>query len=370
MSEIQVLVENIRTSIAFPQTVPLEQMQIYSRRYAEFCAELNHRLLLCVQHVRAGNVAEGIRLAELRPNLSEMYFALDFAEQEEWTEVVSMLGFDIPQPLPVDMVRELDDAYLKMAPLDPLLRRHRFLALSDAPIRERLDVLRVITKTDRGSIFWEEDQETFERIRLKELEKEVSQAINSKNDLQVRMLYRELSSPDWILPPPPGFRKSLVAYILQSHADLLMKRFAAFDFDGVVNFHNTIQQILSTEQMTMPPGVGYLIRPAVQWIEETVQKHNLETKFNLAVSNLQNALEKEAPLPNLQRLYYVLETVATQAGTVVPEKLEELYHAELTRHYSSARMRNWIIVAVFATVSLFLLIGLCVVARVTWVITR
>ena len=360
MSDLLILVENIRTSIAFPETVPPDQMRVYARHYAEACTLLNRRLLECVRHIRSGNLTDGIRLAELKPNLSEMYQLLDFTQREEWCEIVSTLGFNSPPPLSPEMFQELDEAYMKQAPLEPLLRRHRLHALNGSSIRDRLSVLRAIAKTDRENLFWMEDQEKFEKVRLKELDKEIQKSLETKNALQVRLLHQELSSPDWIIPPPVHFRQRLVGSVVQDYANTLMAKFSVFEFEEALNVYNSIQRVLSSERMSMPSDTGQLIRPAVQWLNETQRQNALQMEFQRAVAELQNALEEDTPLPNLERLYYDLSTAATQAETVIPSELDELYHSEVNRRHVSTSRRNLLIVAAFV-VGCLLVGGLVVV---------
>lgn len=354
MSDLQILIENIRTAISFSETVSPEQIRIHARRYAEACTELNRRMLQCIQHIRAGNIAEGIRLAELKPNLPEMYLSLDMPERDDWDEIVSTLGFEQPPPLPAELSRELNEAYLKMSPLEPLLRWHRLYALNGSSIRERLSVLRAIAKADHENMFWQEDQEMFEKIRLKELDKEIQKAIESKNALQIRTLHMELSSPDWVAQPPIDFRRRLTASVLQDYADSLMEYFAIFDHDNASRTYDTIREILASEQMAMPPSVHTQIRPAVQWLDETRRQNTFQNEFNNAVTVLHNALEEETPLSTLERLYYNLSGAATKAGTIIPAELEELYQAEVSRQHTSATRRNQLIFVSVVAASLLL----------------
>ena len=352
--QIQNLIEHIRIAIGFPETVTPEQMRIYASRYAEACTELHGRTMQCVQHIRVGNIAEGVRLAELKPNLVELYLTLDFTERDEWNEIVSMLGFDVPPPLPVEMARELNDAYLKLSPLEPLLRWHRLYALNGSSIQERLAVIRAIAKTDRQNLFWTEDQEKFEKVRIKQLNQEVSKAIETKNYFQIRQLHQELSSPDWILTPSPDFRRRLAGVILQDYANSLMEKFSAFEYVEATSIYATMQQVLASEQMPLPPAIQQLIRPAVQWLGETQQQNVLRVEFAHAMTALQNALEDEQPTAALERLYYVVVSAATKAGTVVPAELEELYLSEVERQYAAVRWRNRWVVAGFAVVCLLI----------------
>ena len=354
MSDLQILIENIRKSISFPETVSPNQMQVYASHYAESCTELSNRMIQCAQQIRTGNITEGIRLAELKPNLTALYLSLDIPEWEEWNEIVSTLGFDVPPPLPVELSKELNEAYLKMSAIEPLLRMHRLHALNGSSIRERLAIIRSIAKKDIENIFWTEDQEKFEKARIKELKKEVQHAIESKDYPAVRSLHAELRASDWLLPPPDEYRGNLVESLLQNYADILMEKFSIFEYDEASDIYSTMQRILASELMNMPLAVGQLIRPAVLWLHETQRQNAMQHKFLRAVADLVHALENDASLPELERLYYVLGNAATQAAMDIPVELEELYQSIVSQHHIRATRKNQLAVALIITACLLL----------------
>ena len=351
MSDIQVLIENLRKSVAFPESVTPDQMRDYARQYTEACAELNRRMMQCIQQIRAGNITEGIRLAELKPNLTDMYFSLDFAGREEWNEIVATLGFDIPPSFPVELSKELSEAYMKLSPLEPLLRWHRLHALNGSLIKERLAMIRTIAKADRENIFWAEDQEKFEKARIKELSGEIQQAIETKNFEQIVSLHAELNVTDWIIKPPPDFRWRLAGTVLQNEADMLMEKFSAFEYNEASSIYDRMQQIVALEKMAIPPAIWQLTRPAVQWLNETKRQNALQLASHRAAAELQDALEDDTvELLELERLYDILGTAVSQAEMDIPEELENLYNVVITRRHTSAR-RNTLL-TVFAIISI------------------
>jgi hypothetical protein len=354
MNDMQILIENVRKSVTSPELVSPDRMQTYAHQYADACKELNRRMMLCVQQIRAGNITEGIRLSELKPNLTELYLSLDIPEREEWDEIVSTLGFEVSQPLPVEMFREIGDAYLKLSPLEPLMRWHRLHALNGSPLRERLAIIRSLAKKDQENIFWSEDQEKFEKARIRELEKEVQHAIATKNQEQIRSLHAELSDTGWIHPPPPVLRWKLAESSLQDYADLLMEKFSVFDYEGAMGVHSTIQQILTAEKMDMPAAIRKQIRPAIQWIDDTQRRKTLLQEFHRAVAGLQEVLRYDTPLPELERQYYVVASAATQAGMDIPVELEEHYQADVRRLLTAARRKNQLAVLLILAVCVFI----------------
>lgn len=355
MSDLQVLIENIRTAISFPETVLPDQLRIYARDYSEACVDLNRRMQQCIPHIRKGNVAEAVRLAEMTPNLPELYSLLDFPEREEWIDIVSTLGFDLPPALSADLSRELNATYLKFSPLEPLFRWHRMHALNGSPIRDRLAVLRAIAKADSENMFWSEDQEKFEKIRIAELEKEVRAAVSARNSKQIQMLYEELNAPDWAIQPPRELNNMLCASVLQSYADELQQHFAAFDYPKATSVYNAMQHVLVTNNMSLPSSMAQAVRPALAWLEQTNRQDELQMQFMQCSAAMQNALEAEAPAGDLERLYYNLNSAASQAGMDIPEELERLYQSQI--HAGELRRSRAIMLKVVSVVCGSLLIG-------------
>lgn len=326
MNDPQILIENIRTAISFSETVTPQAIRQYASDYAQACTELNNRLQQCLPHIRKGNIAEAVRLAEMSPNIAELYALLDFPEREEWIDIVSTLGFDTPPALNADLSRELNDAYLKHAPLEPLYRMHRRHALNGSSLQTRLPILRAIAQADTGNTFWVEDVEKYEKVRIAELDKEIRDAVASRNGPLISKLYKEISVPDWTVPIPPAYFQSLCFAVIENYAEKLVQYFNAFDFDQASGVHGKIRDVVETHHLTLPPNVESAIRPAVHWLMETRRQNILQTEFENSCAELQRALQRDGVAKDvLDRLYFVAGSKATQAGMSIPGELEELY---------------------------------------------
>ncbi len=355
MNKLQVLIENIRMVILAPETFPPEQLRIFARDYAEACVELNRRMQQCLPHVRSGNVAEAVRLSEIPPNLPELYSLLDFSEREHWCDIATTLGFDEPPPLSEVLSRELNEAYIKFSPLEPLLRWHRLHALNDSPLRDRLTILRAITHGDSENLFWQEDREKFEKARIGELEKEVSDAVSSKNVQAVRFLYDELNPSLWSVEPPTSLKRRLCSVVLQGYVDELRRCFGAFEFAEAVQAYETIRNFLQSEGLSLSEKTSQAMRPALNWINETQLQNQRQSEFLKSSDNLQRALEKDTPSDSLERLYYALNNAANEAGIEIPEALQELYQSRISSQESHRTRKARI--AVLSVICLSLLVG-------------
>jgi len=347
MADLPNLVENIRTALAYSESVSPDKLSDYARQYAEECTKLNDRLKQCLPHLRSGNIAEAVRIAEASPSVIEAFSQLDFETRQDWHEVCDGLGLDVAPPLAVEIFQELNDAYLKMTSIEPLLKWHRILALNGSPLRERLAVLRSIAQADPMNLHWQTDQETFERVRINELRQEVVDALAKKDMSRLQELYRELTAPGWIITPPPEYRLKICTAVLEKRAEDLMQRFSAFDYSAANAVYQSMQQVIAANRMAMPTAIEQHIRPAVQWMQETVyDEMNLE-QFQREIEKLQEALDVYAPRETLENLYFTLQNSAGQVNKAIPKELESHYHSRIDHLDCAEKYRFYTVVSVF-----------------------
>ena|GEM_PF-2038689 len=348
MPDLTNLIEDIRTTLAYSNMVSPDKMPGYARQYAEECTKLNERLRQCLPHLRGGNVAEAVRLSEASsPNLTETYNLLDFEDRQDWIDVCKTLGLEIPPPLAVHIFQELNDAYLQMASLEPLLKWHRLFNRNSSPTRDRLAVLRSISKADPMNFYWQTDQEALERVRIKELGRDIADTLAKKDMSRLQELYRELTAPGWRTSPPAEYRQKIAVAVLEKNADELMKHFTAFDYDNAAVVYQSMQQVLFANKMKMPAAVETNIRAAVQWIqEETVKTEHLD-QFQQEIVELREALDVYTPRQELENLHYALKNTAVQVNQPVPNDLELHYRSRMNYLTNVENRRFYLVVGVF-----------------------
>ena len=341
------LIEDIRTALAFSEQTSPDKLESYAREYARECTNVNNRLKQCLPHLRGGNIAEAVRLAEASPSVTETFNLLDFETRQDWIEVCDGLGLDVPPPLAVEIFQELNDAYLQMVPLEPLLKWHRLLALNGSPLRDRLTVLRSIAKADPMNLHWQTDQETFEKARIKELGKDITDAL-TKNDMpRLQELYRELTAPGWIVAPPVEYRQKICTAVLEKYANELMQHFSAFDYPHADAAYQSMQNVLSTNRMAMPAAIERNIRAAVQWLQETATEEQYLTQFQRETAELQEALDVYTPRETLENLYFALQNTASHLNRAIPKELESHYHSRIDYLHRVEKYRYGIVITIF-----------------------
>src|SRR5262249_45520128 len=122
---------------------------------------------------------------------------LDFNERPQWDDMVRNYGL-AAAPLQLHTAEALNQAYTTVQTVEQLLRRHRLLALSRAPIPTRLSVMRQLAKLDAGNPIWWEDLQKFERALARQMESRVEHAIDDHDAGALRSLRNEIQGIEWL----------------------------------------------------------------------------------------------------------------------------------------------------------------------------
>ncbi len=202
------VVDRIREALNRQDGISAETMSALAVSYGMEVETVNERLGVCVGLLRKGLRSEAIQQANIRPSLVDWCAKLDSPEIEEWYEILQFLQVKLPRSLNRDWARQLQEALIEEQPLEQVLRQHRRLAIAKAPLAWRLKVLRRIASIDAANPVWQEDIESWEKARLREVGAELDRAVKEQNFEAVSAISAELSSNEWRIPPSAEFVKS------------------------------------------------------------------------------------------------------------------------------------------------------------------
>jgi len=278
MRNYQILIDEIRGTFTSDEMITTDVNRSLAEDYAKACKEMIGRLKACISYLRSGNTTEAVRLAEVEPNLFEVYNLLDFPERNEWIGMLESFGGRRPPPLPKELAMQLNDVYCQSAMLEPLLKRYRILAVERAPLAERLQVLRSIVAADPINPSWHKDLEVFEEERIKELGREIDQVISDKDYDAMQTLQKELSQ-DWIVQVPAYLRDKLNVKLrgirfqslnkrLEELVGQLQQAYSERNTAKVQSLVDEIRKIVRESGMAMPTELADRANEAVRWLNE------------------------------------------------------------------------------------------------------
>jgi len=213
MLDYQRIVDEVRTTFDANSNglEAIDLVRASAADYAVACDEVNARLQQCGTYLKKGFRSEAIQLCEVEPNLLETVATLDFPERAAWQGMLGRLGIASPSRLLMDVAAELNEAYAIEQPLAALLQRHRLLAFARAALPLRIQVLRRLAEVDPNNPVWQEDLQTFQAERCRQIQEEALAAAGAGDTAALAALEAELRGDGWLESPPPALVKWLVA---------------------------------------------------------------------------------------------------------------------------------------------------------------
>jgi hypothetical protein len=324
--------------------------------YAALCNQANRRLRHCDELVHKGLRAEAIQIAEEAPPLLDLVAKLQFAELPAWEEVAGRYGLAAPPRLLLPSAEALNRAYTEYGPLKGLMKDYRRLALSRAPVAERLEVLRKLADEDPANPAWQDDLAAVEEARQRELRAEVEAAFAQRQEKKAHELLHELIESPWRLPLVMEVVKPIMTQYLEVLARGLQE---SVQRGNVTQARRLLTQWAGIAPVAELPPTHPLARraEAAQKMVDRKDKSNArELQFQTALKELEDALRDGAPPEELQDLH----AAAAEFGRPIPAALEEFYLDRLhTIHLKNKNFEAVVLGSTFVGGTI-LLIGLII----------
>lgn len=367
MADYQQIVDRVRAFVGGTDQTRSDAMSEAATAFATLCEEANTRLRRCVDYLHRGLRSEALNLADCHPALLDVVAALDIPEIEQWEQLCAAYEFTRPGRMMIELAQELNEAYAQHQPLEHLLKRHRLLALSRAPIRERLETLRELAAADPANPCWSEDQETFEAARLRELRTELAAAVRSRNSQEIDHLAGEVLQQPWRIELPNDIkevtdrisRSVRAERAIHTLNEMIPKMQSAISENSHRQGKDLIEKwrkIVADADLDVPPGLKAEYQSLRTWVQEHDQQEVSQDAFRTAIAELKVAIDTRGP-EELLRLRY---RAAKDSSYGLPVELEREYHAAISRFN-----RTRLIERIFIVVMIVGAIGL-IVAVLVW----
>ena len=327
-----------------------EAVEPLALQYVEMVNRANKRFQLCVAAIHAGNRSEAIRECEESPNLIDLFALLNFQQRDIWEATISYHGFPPPDRLSEKVAQELNEAYSQENGVYGLLKTHRLMALARRPAVERLPVLQALTKLEPTQHHWDTDLRELEKVRLAEIEEDISQAFEKQDARRLLALERELSDTPWLEMPPTSLKQKAV------HCSTLVRlettkremgqieqrlnaAYAAQDLTLARQFREQWQAKLRIVPLSGDDPLLRQVADALAWIDEEEAKEQEDRNYHQAMLALIESLDDEAPRTEIERCHAAL----MQFDRDIPETLARRVHERL-RYLEQAATRRMVLI--------------------------
>jgi hypothetical protein len=303
MSDYQQIPGSIRSLLATKSQTWTNHAADLAAQYAVLCDDANQRLRRCAEYLRRGMRSAAVHLADCQPNLLLAVSALRFPERAAWAELCVAHGMQAPAVLEADCLEELKAATDRERALQPLLSRHRLLAIARASASARLEITRTLAREDPQNPAWPQEIRELEAVRLEEIEVELPAALRDRRESAIEALWTELTAQPWLLEIPRTIRTPLerestdlknrktLSEIPNLLADLLSNFRADPSRPEVSNLLKNWKEAVATLTVAVPADLAGQIQPVLDW-DLAEQRRKLELQ---EVKPLQYLFASSAP---------------------------------------------------------------------------
>lgn len=337
--------------------------------YTAACKRLNDQLILCNKLLTQGMRSDALRQCE-QEKLLENVSVLDIWTPSEWKEIAQQHQIEIPPKIASDIAADLDRAYIQEKPVKSLLDRHRFLALSRAPLVTRVLVMRQIQALEPDNAIATLDLPIFEEALFKQIVSKMKE-VDGKNDGKTFLeLNDQLTAEPWQIELPnqtlrwvqnvyQKYRLEIINTSLERLEYELNAAFSEVDLERGHQLRNQWNEVLQQSGGLEDPKILQRARPALEWLRQDDARLAMLQKHRQAVFRLQNAIDRQdyEYLSDLEQLH----RDALSAGIPLDPYLERRYQQQMEsdRRGIKQRSRNqWIIACVVVGVFLAVVIAI------------
>lgn len=347
------IISQINLLTTSSQGVPESQFKTAAESFSQLCREINERLARVQTYLTSGLRSEALYTAEVEPSIITLCKAVEQARVEDWDRVCKEHHLERPPRVNIEGLRLLKDAAAMEHSLRPLLKKHRRLALSQASIKERLEVLRELSKADPGTLHWEQDIKTFESARASELTPLLKQPGSISELSRAQDILRELTDGTWRTKISPELldnarravqrlqsveaRKEIKLVLPKLHESHQAK-----DFEAVKGFINQINEITESRGVPMPSEIQTELLNVYEFVAREEIKLAKRKEMEEACTALRAALDRKADVIEVSRLW----TAARAFDMALPEELEREAQLRIRMHEQAKRRRTQLVVSI------------------------
>ena len=307
---------------------------------------------------------EAVACARQEPSLLTQLDELLTAERRIMLQLGSLYDWEKPANINFDVVETLRNAASSADDLLPLLAEFRRIARTDM-VREKLSLLREISRRDKDNPEWRNSLLEVENKYLSQLISRAQQCIVDKDYEQLDKIYNELQHSPWVVSVPAIVMDKVAKIITdyrmkqrkQQAAELLEKinnAYGAFDNDELQSAFEEFDDFCKESGYTPDDGESVQIREARGYLDDELDKKARITQAKQLIETITSQFDNNAPLEDIEKNYAALNATGENIPDHITNRLIQ-YRSDTERAVKiKAFIRGCKIVGVFAIILLFL----------------
>lgn len=341
----EAFLSNVKSVLLAKESPKPQQMQSLADQHSVLVDAVNRRLSEASERIKSGLICEAIHLIERAPNALATAAELELGSlRKSWDDYCMLFSITTQEPR-TELAIELNRVYNIYRKCESQIRLHRLLALSRAPLLDRIKVVQGLLSEDPMNPAWKSQLRILEKARLDLIDREIIDA-TERSDLQaLRDLLSEVESKDRTVPAPMGLvtlakssyrkvrRTQQAKQIQEIEADMHDAR-ARSDFESARVLLQTHASVSKGESSSAA------VESIRQWVEAQEQAAAIERQFAADVEVFDCALDDGIEFLELERLYAKL----ARYELPIPELSEQRFRQK-KRQLALERSRRYRIAA-------------------------
>ncbi|MDB4370482.1 hypothetical protein N9Z44_00105 [Mariniblastus sp.] len=357
------LIREIRNSIS-NKHLPSEFLQELSEELGEAIESVNSRLTHVVKILSDGYRDEAIEIAEQEPSLQDLVSQLDMPEREQWDLLMDGSMMEKSPQLLMGAADQLELAYEERAKLETLLKKHRLLALGQAPLRPRIQILQRLAEQDPTNPIWIDDSAMLQRARLAQIKTEFQIAKSKNRKEKLQALTEELSG-SWDIPISKHLKQEVAGVSdklarikardqMSEVAHQLNECLLEFDDETARGLRERWLQLDQIARLTPDDDVLKLGNEPLRWLKEVDEDNDKNKNYDLSLSKLEQGIDENLPIEQLDQRIYEAQKYERE----IPETLVHRVNSYREGLESKHRRKNFGIVGASLAVLVVLIIAI------------
>ena len=346
MSTLSDALMHIRHFLASPEAQPDDNLKAAARAFTDAWNDAARRLERIRAFLADGLAWEAVQLAEAHPPVLEQGPLLLFDQHTEWLQQAPMN--DLPAPdveLSMDMLQQVNDAYMAMDRIAPVMRDLHRAVLSRAAPPLRVRVLRALQTANPEQPVWDKEIRALEESRMRILKAALESAIIKKDVGTICYIQRELTADAWTTPPEPSLvrrandvRKNIaIASAQNRYRELARSMERACGANDEAFLESAAKQWCDLSPILgAPPADAVKIAgPASPWIDAEVARRAADERYANDVRQLEAMFAKNTPIDRIEKIVRDIEA----SGRTVPDDLLPTLAARRRAHIAAKRRK-------------------------------
>jgi hypothetical protein len=361
MIDYQRTVDELRSCCQGSDQTLSEEMREAATGYREACLAVNARLRRCEEYLAKGLRSEAIQLAESDPPLLDTVATLDFPERPQWEQIAALYGLPSPPKLQLQTAEALNRAYSEQQPLQQLMKEHRRLALSRAPIIDRLTHLRKLQTADVGNPVWVEDIREFERVRLSQLSTDVDSVLTQKDAAGIARVWTELRETPWVSGVPQQHINRMQGAFLKQVSEELHEAVLGQRIERAINAREKWTRLQPDKILAPGDPLWGRAQNDLAWLARHEDAQMKQLAFQDELAQFEVAMRDGTDDETLRQLWLELG----EHRLPIPQTIQNLYYGHMADAKQQRLSREKLIM-----VSVFGIGAVALVILLIWLVAR